>query len=52
MYLPDSLSRQPSLDDCWVFLTKLPQFSDGVLAFPKMIRLIEDILKLIHFDNT
>ena len=52
MYLPDSLSRQPFLEDCWFFLAKFSQFSDGFLTFPKMIRLIVDILKLIHFGNT
>ena len=52
MYLPDSLSRQPFLDDFWLFLAKFSQFSDSFLAFPKMIRLIVDILELIHFGNT
>ena len=51
MYLPDSLSRPPFLDDCWFFLPKLSQFCDGFLTFPKIIRLIVDILKLIYFAN-
>ena len=51
MYLPDSLSRQPFLDDCWFFLTKLSQFSNGFLTFPKMIRLVVK-LELIHFGKT
>ena len=52
MYLLDSLPRQPFLDNCWFFLAKLLQLLDGFLAFPKMIRLIVDIFKLIHFGNT
>ena len=51
MYLPDSLSRQPFLDDCWFVLTKLLQFSDDFMTFPKMNRLIVDILELIHFGS-
>ena len=52
MYLSDSLSRQPFRDDCWFFLTKLSQFPNGFLTFPKMIRLVVNILELIHFGST
>ena len=31
---------------------KFSQFSNDFLTFPKMIRLIVDILELIHFGNT
>ena len=46
MYLLDSLSRQPFLDNFWLFLTKFSQLLDGFLAFPKMIRLIVYTLEL------
>ena len=49
MYLPNSLPRQPFLDDCWVFLAKLLQISDGFLAFPKMIRLVVNILEFFKY---
>ena len=52
MHLPDSLSRQSFLDNCWVFFAKLSQSSDGFLTCSKMIILIADILELIHFGNT
>ena len=52
MHLPDSLPRQPFLDDCWFFFAKLSQLLDSFLAFPKVIRLVVDILELIHFGNT
>ena len=52
MYLPDSLPKQLFLDDCRLFLAKLSQLLDGFLAFSKMIRLIVNILELIHFGNT
>ena len=41
MYLPDSLQRQA-----------LSQLLDGFLTFPKMIRLVADILELIQFGDT
>ena len=51
MHLEDSLSKQPCLDDCWFFLAKLSQLFDGFLTFPETMRLIVDILDLIHFRN-
>ena len=46
MHLPECLLRQPLLNDFWFFFAVFSQLSDGFLAFPKMIRLV---VNLIHF---
>ena len=50
--MPDSLPRQPFLNDGCYFLAKFSQFSDGFLTFLKMTGLIVYIWELIHFGNT
>ena len=44
MYLPECLSRQPLFNHLGFFFAVFLQLVDGFLTFPKMIRLVVDLI--------
>ena len=52
VYLPDSSSQQPLLNDFWCLITKLSQLLDGFLPFPQVTKLVVNTLEFIHFGKT